>query len=232
MKRWYVSVLLTLVAAVLCCAQDDTPQTTLPNPLAPAQSDTSSADIKGSFPIMLAKGLDSKKMKEGDVVVCQTVAALHSRSGLLIPSGSKVIGHITQATARSKGSPDSTLAMMFDKIEIAKGKELPMKGTLQAVGPSLGDDSPNSGGPSTPVLMGGHSASGGSSAGTTPPPQATNTMNAPTSRPILLATSQGVLGVKNLQMDANGVLSSPGKEVRLDSGAQLLIRAEISTPVQ
>jgi hypothetical protein len=57
-------------------------------------------------------------------------------------------------------------------------------------------------------------------------------MNAPTSRPILLATSQGVLGVKNLQMDANGVLSSPGKEVRLDSGAQLLIRAEISTPVQ
>jgi hypothetical protein len=225
-------VLLTLFAAALCWAQNDTPQATAPNPAAPTQSDSSNADIKGSFPVMLVKGVDSKKTKEGDVVVCQTVAALHSPSGLLIPSGSKVIGHITQATARSKGSPDSTLAMTFDKIEIAKGKELPMKGTLQAVGPSMGDDSMNSGGPSSNVLMGGHSSSGGSSAGTTPPPQATSTMNAPTSKPILLATSQGVLGVKNLQMDANGVLSSPGKEVRLDGGAQLLIRAEISTPVQ
>ena len=78
MKRWYVSVLLTLFAAALCWAQNDTPQATAPNPAAPTQSDSSNADIKGSFPVMLVKGVDSKKTKEGDVVVCQTVAALHS----------------------------------------------------------------------------------------------------------------------------------------------------------
>jgi hypothetical protein len=48
--------------------------------------------------------------------------------------------------------------------------------------------------------------------------------------PILRPTSQGVLGVKNLQMDANGVLTSPAKEVKLDSGMQLMIKAEIDLP--
>jgi hypothetical protein len=38
------------------------------------------------------------------------------------------------------------------------------------------------------------------------------------------------LGVKNLQMDANGVLTSPAKEVKLDSGMQLMIKAEIDLP--
>ena len=147
------------------------------------------------------------KLKEGDTVVCQTVAPLHSRSGLMIPTGSKVIGHITQAQARSKGDATSSLAMMFDKIEIARGKELPMKGTLQAVGQSLGDNEPNTG-PAGPATLGGHSGSGGG--GTTAAPTSPQELSKSNSRPILLPTSQGVMGVKNLQMDSNGVLTSAG----------------------
>jgi hypothetical protein len=231
MKRWYLSVLLGLFTVSLCWAQSDTPQTAAPNPAAAATSDagSSNADIKGSFPTTLVKGLDSKKLKEGDAVICQTVAPLHSRSGLMIPTGSKVIGHITQAQARSKGDATSSLAMVFDKIEITKGKELPMKGTLQAVGQSLGDNEPNTG-PAGPATLGGHSGSGGG--GSTAAPSSPQQLPKSTSRPILLPTSQGVLGVKSLQMDSNGVLTSPGKEVKLDNGTQMLINAEISTPVQ
>jgi type IV secretory pathway VirB10-like protein len=78
-----------------------------------------------------------KKLKDGDTVVCTTVSALHSGSGMMIPSGSKVIGHITQAEARSKGDSQSSLAMVFDKIQMPNGTAIPMKGTLQAIGPSL-----------------------------------------------------------------------------------------------
>jgi hypothetical protein len=179
---------------------------------------------------MLVKGLDSKKVKEGDPVICQTIAALHSRSGLLIPSGAKVIGHVTLATARSKGSPDSTLAVVFDKIEVTKGKELPMKGTLQAIGQPVQDTGPNTGAAGSNVLMGGDKSGG--SPGTTPPPMAAQPAMGNTARPVLIATSQGVLGLHNLQLDANGVISSPGKEVKLDNGTQMLIHAVITIPVQ
>jgi hypothetical protein len=191
----------------------------------------SASELKGAFPTSLLKGVDSKKLKEGDIIICQTVAPLHTGNGMLIPSGSKVIGHVTQATARSKGSADSTLTIAFDKIEIAKGKELPMKGNLQAIGPSLGETGPNTGaaGPNT---LGGNDKGGGSSPGTTPPPMASMPQGGNTARPILLPTSQGVLGVKDLELDANGVLSSSNKEVKLDPGTQMLIKAVISIPAQ
>ena len=129
-----------------------------------------------------------------------------------------------------------------------------MKGTLQAIGPSLGEG-PNTGFAGSNVLMGGHSGSGAqlggsggsggsarprasdnpggsSTPGTTMGPQATSAGNSSSTRPVLLATSQGAVGVKNLQLDADGVIGSPGKEVKLDNGTQMLIRAEISAPAE
>jgi hypothetical protein len=225
MKRLCVSAVLAVLSISLCFAQSTTP------PAAGAQGTSAQAapsnpdnQIKGSFPVKLEKSIDSKKLKEGDTVVCQTVTAVHSRSGLMIPSGAKVIGHVTQAQARSKGDSDSTLAITFDKIEYAKGEEIPMKGTLQAVGPSLGGSSLDTSA-SPPQL----STKGGN--GSSPPPTSSMQISGPASgTPILRPTSQGVLGVKNLQMDANGVLTSPAKEVKLDSGMQLMIKAEIDLP--
>ncbi len=132
---WLISLLLS---ASLAYAQDT--QQGAPNPPASgAQSATSSQAgmIKGSFPVILPKGADSKKLKEGDTVVCETVAPLRTSVGI-IPSGSKVIAHVTQAKAQSKGDSDSTLGLAFDKIEYGKGKEAPMKASLQAVGPEPG----------------------------------------------------------------------------------------------
>jgi len=189
-------------------------------------------EIRGTFPATLVKSLDSRKLKEGDSVICVTAAVLHARSGLMIPSGSKVIGHVTQATARSNGNPDSTLAIAFDKIEFSKEEELPIQGILQAVAASLGNSEPNTG-PAEPGSLGGAARGNSSSPGTTPGPTSSVQISGPTKgTSILSATSQGVLGVKNLQLDANGVLTSTGKEVKLDSGMQLLVRAEVETPAR
>ena len=225
MKRLWVSVVLVVLSVSLSYAQDATPQAAGAQGTATqTASGNSDNQIKGSFPVKLDKSIDSKKLKEGDTVVCETVSPLHSRSGLMIPSGAKVIGHVTQAQARSKGNADSTLAIAFDKIEYAKGEEIPMKGTLQAVAPSLG-------GPYLDTSAGQPQLASRGTNGSSAPPTGSMQIGGPSGGiPILQPTSQGVLGVKNLQMDANGVLSSPGKEVKLENGTQFMIRAEIDLP--
>jgi hypothetical protein len=59
-----------------------------------------------------------------------------------------------------------------------------------------------------------------------------HSLNGSSTRPILQAQSQGVLGIKNLEMGKDSVLTSTNKEVKLDSGTQMMIRAEIDIPVQ
>src|SRR5208283_825227 len=86
--------------------------------------------ITGTIPALLSKPLDSKKAKEGDPVICQTAGTFHDQTGRLISNGTKVIGHVTQAQARSKGDAQSSLAIVFDKVQLG-GQEIPIKGTLQ-----------------------------------------------------------------------------------------------------
>lgn len=234
MKRLCVLAVLAaltfaLCAVSICAAQDTEPSQTSGNLYETRQSAPANPDniIKGSFPVQLQKTLDSSKLKEGDTVVCKTVTAVRARSGLMIPSGAKVIGHVTQAQARSKGDAESKLAIEFDKIEYAEGEEVPMKGSLQAVAPALdrGARLDTSAGPPQLAVS---TAGRGNSNGSSPPPISSIQIGGPSSgTPILRPDSQGVLGVKNLQMSSNGELTSEGKQVKLDSGMQVLIHAEI-----
>jgi len=182
----------------------------------PANSENT---IQGTFPCALQKGLDSKKAKDGDPVVCQTDKAFHDQTGRFLPSGTKIMGHVTQAQARSKGDSQSALAMVFDKIELSKGNDIPIKGTLQAVGPgsSGGIDS----GPSVePGLHGGAAVSNAQSS-----IDMGKERGAQGGGP-LSSDSKGAVGVKGLEMDSNSVLTSSGKEVKLDGGMQMVVRAE------
>jgi len=67
-----------------------------------------------------------------------------------------VVGHVTAAKARSKGDSEASLGIVFDKIELSGGKDMPIKGMVQAVGPN-----PSAGsGPDTGVA-GGNSLNAG-----------------------------------------------------------------------
>jgi len=234
MKRLFATVVLAGMTAGLCYAQSDTSAAT---PAAAQAPSAASGEVRGSFPTTLVKAVDTKKLKEGDVVVCQTSAALHSRSGMLIPSGSKVIGHVTKAQAKSKGDSDSSLGIVFDKIQVSKDKEIPIKGVLQAVGPNLGSNSPETGSLSgNGQLMAGHGGSTeqapGTDAAVAGPGAGRHPIGGAGSKAILNNQSQGVLGVKNLEMGKDSVLTSPNKELKLDAGTQMMINAQIDVPVQ
>lgn len=215
MKRWCGCIVFALLCLSLAFAQDAAPAAAQGNP---------DNQIKGAFPVKLQKGLDSKKAKEGDPVVCQTVGVLRSRSGFMIPTGTKVIGHVTKSEARSKGGSESALGIAFDKIQLGQGENIDIKGTLQAVAPSLGGEAlDTSAGPPQLAARG--------TAGSSAPPGGSVQIAGPNSgTPILRPTSQGVLGIKNMEMSSDGVITSSGKEVKLENGTQLLVRAEFEIP--
>jgi len=205
-------------------------------PFAAAQQEQAASGVlRGAFPATLVKPLDSKKLKDGDQVVLQTSAPIRS-NGMLLPSGSKIYGHITQAQARSKGDSQSSLAMVFDKIEVNKGRELPMKGVLQAVAPALPANAPDTSGMmGSGQMMPGHgdSSTMPNAGGVAGPNSGIHSIDAGSGpHPVLNNESQGVLGFKNMEMDKDHVLTCSGKELKLDGGTQMMVRAEIQMPVQ
>ena len=215
MNRFAVSAVLVLIATSLCAAQNA--------PAAPSSvSDTAAANRpQGILPATLTKTLDSKKMKEGDEVTAKTAAGLHSATGDSIPAGAKVIGHVTQSKARSKGDSEASLGIMFDKIDVGGGKTMDIKGVLQAVGPA-----PETG-PDTGSMMGGNNMSAGNGSSAAAGNGIGLQGDKQQAPKMLDPHAAGVIGMKNMQLDSNNsVLTSTAKEVKLDNGALLLIKME------
>ena len=131
-----------------------------------------------------------------------------------------VIGRVTEAKARSRGDQQSSLGIMFEKIRLRDGKEVAIKGILRAVGP---DPAPEPVANYKPDRV-------SSNPGT---PSSLENLNRPLPdmqpRPVTLLNEEsvGVLNVPGLQLGANGVLSSTGKEVRLQPEMQVTLQITI-----
>ena len=102
---------------------------------ATAQAGQNSASISSgtTFEAALDKPLDAKKNKEGDKVFAHTTQAVKQDGQVIIPKGSKLIGHVTQAKARAKGESESALGIVFDQAVLRNGQEIPVNLAIQAV---------------------------------------------------------------------------------------------------
>jgi len=81
----------------------------------------------------LTTPVDSKKAKPGDPVVARTTEPAKSDGKTVIPKGSKLVGHVTQASARAKGDSESALGIVFDKAILKNGQEVPLNVAVQAL---------------------------------------------------------------------------------------------------
>lgn len=212
MNRSGILFSATLLAATLCYGQG--------SPSAPVQA-APAAIGHGAFPVTVVKTLDSSKLKEGDAIELQTVGSFKLPDGTLIPKGSRLTGHVAAAKARSKGDPESELTLTFEKLNVVNGKQLTLKGAVQAVAPPV--DRPDPGVPSAATAPGGNGTSGGAvglSPGYTP-----NTSNSNASAN-LGPNSVGVQGMNDLELK-DGVLSSKGKNVKLGDGVRMIVHVDI-----
>jgi hypothetical protein len=201
MKRWFFGALFVGLTVSMSAGHGASP--------AAAAGQAASGQLHGVFTVELAKSLDSKKLKEGDEVDAKVAADIQTGDGGTIPRGTKLTGHVTEAKARSKGDAESTLGIVFDKMSRPGAGDRPIKSIVQAAAPNPKADAPAGG-----VSYGALSEAAEKATFPTP---------AGRSVPILNEQSRGVLGIKNLQLGPNGVFTSSGKEVKLDSGMQILL---------
>lgn len=246
---------ISILACVLCGAtamsiaqttpQGSAPGATPPSP-APSASETAkpqadnsnAAQPKGpAIPATLEKSVDSKKVKAGDPIEAKTSVGMSSATGVQIPEGSRILGHITDAKAKSKGDPQSSLAFSFEKIVLKNGQELPFHAVAQAIGLAQSPASaafPESGGPNAQAastgMQGGASPAVGSSAGGSAGASSATphgVANVGNSGGALPEGATGVVGIKGLTLDSqanSSVISSDSKSVKLDSGIQMLLK--------
>jgi hypothetical protein len=197
----------------------------------------------------LTSSLDSKKVKPGDAVKARAASNLKSADGrTILPRGTNLIGHVTQASARNAGQQESSLGLVFDKAILKNGPEITLNAGVQAVGapPSSAFDtnqpaiaerpvgSATGPGNGSQVNRGNGGVSGASSAPAPnrtddPYPGGTNPSNGGnTNAGQWDANTRGVVGLHNLSLNAasdgqGSVVASTGKNVHLDSGTRLLL---------
>jgi hypothetical protein len=219
MNRFVVAFLGMLLVPTLCFGQASSS----------APQAASAAVGHGSFPIKLIKTLDSSKLKEGDSVEVETSGSFKLADGTLVTKGSKLAGHVSAAKARSKGDAESQLTISFDTLYILNGRQLPVKGKVQAVFPPADEPMPEVPRASTSPGVNGLSGGAGSITPDYKPMTEIKTGVNDSSRKADQVTdpkSVGVHGFDNLQLD-NGVLSSKGKNVKLGGGVRMIIYVDI-----
>ena len=237
------ALLVTGILAVLASAQESASAN---------RTGQSGASLAGGTPINaeLNSSIDSKKAKPGDEVTAHTTQAVKSADDrTILPKGAKLIGHVTQASARSKGDGESTLGISFDRAILKGGEEIPLNATIQALAaPAANTPTSTYGGPSPgPTGPSGNPSGTGNSSGM-PGNRPSGTAGNSGSYPIpsdtgiqsdsiglansdtLPPNSRGVYGLNGVQLKiaANNnaqvsLISSNGKNVHLDSRTRLLL---------
>ena len=81
----------------------------------------------------LSQPVDAKQNKPGDRVTAKTTEAAKSEGKVVIPKGSKLVGHVTECKQRSKEEKESALGIVFDKAMLKNGEEIPLNVTIRAL---------------------------------------------------------------------------------------------------
>jgi hypothetical protein len=254
-------VLITIVAIALLCGSltaqvpqpnsgsmpqaQSTGQPATPTASAPVNTGTAPANIParlapGSIlPVQLTKSIDAKKAKTGDEVVAKVTQDLRSNAGaVIVPKDTKIIGHITEAQARSKEQKESQLAIVFDHAVLKNGEAMQMPMSIQAIiaprNPGNSASNPGSEPGGTPSLGGRQGPMGGAvptaSVPKAPADTSSNGSAQGQGQPPISGNTQGVVGIENLKLAAaadakqGSVVSSEKSNVKLDDGTLLLLR--------
>jgi hypothetical protein len=92
----------------------------------------------------LTKSVDAKKAKQGDEVTARAAQNVVSNGSVVIPRGTKLIGHVTDAKAREKGQNESSVAIAFDKAVLKNGEEVPLQASIRAISAAPNNNAANS----------------------------------------------------------------------------------------
>lgn len=115
--------------------QDDSKSEAVPAPSTANSPEATNAQLR---PVTgeLEKKLDTKNAKAGDPVVVKTTENATTADGVMIPKGSRIIGHVTDVQPHDKTNANARLTLQFDQAQLKGGQTLPIKTVLQSVAPA------------------------------------------------------------------------------------------------
>ena len=206
-------------------------------PAAAASSATLAAD--SSVNAVLSKSVDSKSCRPGDQIYARATQDVKSEGKVIIPKGSRLVGHVTEANTRTKGESNSALGIAFDHAILKNGQQVQMNSVVQAIaaaqtsastadtdamlsttGSAAGSARTSGGGLLNAVGSTAGSATG-AAGGTLSnvSAEASNTLGSATQvgagslGSTLNSTSTGVVGLNNLSLASQGANSTSGSVI-------------------
>jgi hypothetical protein len=82
--------------------------------------------------------LDSRTARVGDRVVLKTMDKVQTSDGTVIPKGSRLVGHVTEAQAYDPAHGTAQIAIAFDHAELKNGQSIAIYTLIGGVVPSGG----------------------------------------------------------------------------------------------
>jgi hypothetical protein len=139
-------------------------QSASPAPGTASAPEVTNADLRPVSGELVSK-LDTKNAKNGDPVVVKTTEKATFADGVVLPKGSKIMGHVTDVQAHDQTNPTSKVAIQFDQAELKGGQTMPIKSVLQSVEPGAGSDAGQTNPPGTGSAPGAPATSSAPGAG-------------------------------------------------------------------
>jgi hypothetical protein len=220
----------------------------------PSENTSSDASLAGGTVInaTLNSSIDSKKAKPGEQITAHTTEAVKSSDGrAILPKGTKLVGHVTQAAARSNGQSESMLAIQFDKALLKDKQEMSLHNVViqavaapaqQSQASTFNSEADRTGTVANPGNNPSLAGSRGARPEGTPNAQqypnedpAGNNSDASSGSTAnggpLPANAKGVYGFDGVRLSVNAtgegtVLTSSNKNVHLDGGTRLLLTVQ------
>jgi hypothetical protein len=178
-----------------------------------------------TFNAALSSPIDSRKCKPGDPVNAKTTEAAKSDGKTVIPKGAKLVGHVTQASARANGESESALGIVFDKAILKDGQEVPLNVAIQAIASAQNSTSAAGAEVDSMGSMGGSAAGSGMAGGRSALGGVTSTAGGATGAVTNTAANAGSVagGTVNSAANAGGSIAgtSRGAVGSLNSAGQL-----------
>jgi hypothetical protein len=197
------------------------------------------AAVSTVFAVVL-KRLDTKNASLNQELTLRTITDVILDGVVVIPTGSKVVGHVVEFATKGKESQQSILAIVIDKAMLENGREIPLQAIIAAVA------APEDGAlPSDPTYGMMHSnepkmvATGPRAGDLSASSKADSTAAVSTARIngemrkdlLLNSDSNGAIGFSGLSLTWRldspppvSVFSSNNKEIKLEAGTQMLLR--------
>ena len=209
---------------------------------------TSNSNSVSTVVVVLTRTVESKGAIPDLELNLRTISDVVVGGEVVIPRGSKIACHVSEAITKGKDEPQSVLAIVVDKAVTGRGVEIPLQAIVAAIAAPpnnslAGDPTYGMMHSNEPKMLGNGPGSAASTGSLSSGSKARSTAAVATAdlkgkmdeTSLLNENSQGAAGYEGLSISWHliapppiTVFASNGKNVKLNAGTQMLLR--MATP--